>query len=58
MCSKSSSKNTSLSKKKYNELETADSRELNSRCDPIKKLKPVSRSCSEKYDKAKRIITQ
>ena len=58
LCSQSTSKQTSLSKKRNTELDTADSRDLNSRCEQIKKLKPVSRSCSEKYEKGKRLVTQ
>jgi hypothetical protein len=39
ICSKSMSKNNSLSKKKYNEVETVDVRDL-------RKIKPYSRSCN------------
>lgn len=56
LCSKTSSKNTSLSKKKVIDMDTVQSRQLIS--EQIKKLKPVSRSCSEKYEKARKIIAQ
>jgi hypothetical protein len=49
VCSKALSKTGSLSKKR--ELETTESREMSK---DIRKIKPQSRSCSEKQEKLKR----